>query len=118
VEIAELRAYLLSRPGAQEDFPFGPSPLVAKVGGKMFALLSAEARPPEISLKCDPIDAQIIRDQFPAVRPGYHLSKRHWNTVILDGSVPDTELLLMVDQSHRLVVKGLTRAAREALGLG
>jgi predicted DNA-binding protein (MmcQ/YjbR family) len=107
-----LRAYLLGKPGAVEDYPFGADALVPKVGGKMFALLALTADPPRISLKCDPIDAQFLRDQYPAVQPGYHMNKQHWNTVVVDGSIPEPELLRMIDESYRLVVKGLPRAMR------
>jgi predicted DNA-binding protein (MmcQ/YjbR family) len=77
MQLEALRAYLLSRPGATEDRPFGAQPLVAKVGGKMFALLSEDATPLDISLKCEPAHAQFLRDSFQAVRPGYHLNKEH-----------------------------------------
>ena len=114
-DLAPLRSFLLAQPGAVEDYPFGPSPLVLKVGGKIFALVSHDASPPEISLKCDPIDTQLLRDRYQAVRPGYHLNKRHWNTVTLDGSIPEPELHLMVTQSYKLVVAGLSRAERKRL---
>ncbi|MFO7170834.1 MAG: MmcQ/YjbR family DNA-binding protein [Chloroflexota bacterium] len=111
----ELRALLMGRPGASEDFPFGPEPLVAKVGGRMFALVSFRRPPLQISLKCDPYHAQLLRDTYPAVRPGYHLNKRHWITVTLDGSLPEELLRSLIDESYALVVRGLTRAARRAL---
>jgi predicted DNA-binding protein (MmcQ/YjbR family) len=117
MELAALRSYLLSRPGAAEDRPFGPQPLVAKVGGKIFALLDEGADPAHISLKCEPGHAQFLRDSFPAVRPGYHLNKQHWNTVTLDGSIPDEGIRSMVDESYRLVVMGLSRSARRQAGL-
>ncbi|WP_274364779.1 MmcQ/YjbR family DNA-binding protein [Paenibacillus thermotolerans] len=112
----ELAQYCLSRKGAQEDYPFGPRPLVIKVGGKMFALLSTEADGVHISLKCEPDMADLLRRQYATVLPGYHLNKRHWNTVIVDGSVPDEELKWMIDHSYAMVVKGLTRTEREKLG--
>jgi predicted DNA-binding protein (MmcQ/YjbR family) len=89
VDLTTLRAYLLIKRGAVEDRPFGPQPLVVKVGGKIFALVAEDATPPEVSLKCEPSHAQFLRDSFAAVRPGYHLNKEHWNTVRLDGSIPD-----------------------------
>ncbi len=113
----EVRAYLAAQPGAAEDRPFGPQPLVFKVGGKMFALIADEDLPLRVSLKCDPDQAQFLRDSFPAIQPGYHLSKAHWNTVTLDGSIPPEGVFALIDESHRLVVKGLTRAARAQLGL-
>lgn len=114
-DLQALRAYLGSKPGAVEDHPFGPQPLVMKVGGKMFALLAADAAPPQISLKCEPAHAQFLRDSFAAVQPGYHLNKEHWNTVTLDGSVADEGVRAMIDDSYRLVVGGLSQAARRRL---
>lgn len=111
----ELIRYCLTRTGAFEDFPFGPEPSVMKVGGKMFALISEDGAA-SISLKCDPFEADLLRAQYEAVKPGYHLNKRHWNTVTVDGSVPEQELLDMIDQSYGLVVRSLTKAEREKLG--
>lgn len=112
VDEQALREYVLGKPGAVEEYPFGPDAMVPKVGGKMFALIAVGSQPPRISLKCDPIDAQFLRDQYDAVQPGYHLNKQHWNTVTVDGSVPQAELLRMIDESYRLVVNSLPRAKR------
>lgn len=110
-----LRAILLQKPAATEELPFGPEVLVFKVKGKMFALVPWEDPAPSISLKCDPGEALFLRDIYPAVQPGYHLNKRHWNTITLDGSVPEPELLRLIDDSYRLVVQGLPKGEREAL---
>jgi predicted DNA-binding protein (MmcQ/YjbR family) len=115
MNLETLRTLLLSNAGATEDLPFGPDTLALKVGGKMFALVGLNSQPLRVSLKCDPIDAQYLRDTYPAVQPGYHLNKRHWNTVTLDGSVPEDEFLMMVERSYQLVVKGLSRAERQKL---
>ncbi len=115
MNLETLRSYLLSKPGAVEDHPFGPQPLVVKVGGKMFALVAEHATPPELSLKCEPAHAQFLRDAFPAVQPGYHLNKEHWNSVTLDGSIPDEGIHAMIDESYALVVKGLRKAVRQHL---
>jgi predicted DNA-binding protein (MmcQ/YjbR family) len=115
MDLATVRAYVLAKLDAAETYPFGPQPLVAKVGGKIFALLAEEATPPTISLKCEPQQALFLRDSFPAVRPGYHLNKEHWNTVTLDGSIPDEGVQAMIDDSYRLVVNSLSRAARQKL---
>ena len=115
MELAALQAYLLGKKGVTEERPFGPEALVYKVMGKMFALIAWEADPLTISLKCDPNEALFLRDIYPAVRPGYHLNKKHWNTVTIDGSVPQTEFLRMIDDSYYLVVKGLTKAQRQTL---
>ncbi len=111
-ELEPLRAYLLTKAGTTEERPFGPDALVFKVTGKMFALVAWEADPLTISLKCDPTLAQFLRDTYPAVQPGYHLNKRHWNTVTLDGRIPPDEIEEMIDNSYALVVKGLTKAQR------
>ncbi|MBG0784113.1 MAG: MmcQ/YjbR family DNA-binding protein [Anaerolineaceae bacterium] len=110
-----LCAYLDRKPGARRDLPFGPDSLVYKVLSKMFALVAWQADPMKITLKSDPVDAVILRKQYPAVKPGYYMSKKHWNTVTLDGTVPDEELLRMIDDSYQLVVQGMTRADRNTL---
>ena len=112
---AMLRDYCLSKNGAVAEFPFGPDAEVFKVMGKMFALIPVGANPPTISLKCDPVLAEMLRQTYPAVKPGYHLNKKHWNTITVDGSVPEDEVLEMIDQSYDLVVKGLKKADREKL---
>ena len=115
MKLETLRGWLLAKPGAVATYPFGPQPLVMKVGGKMFALVSENATPLQVSLKCEPAHAQFLRDTFPAVQPGYHLNKEHWNTVTLDGSIPSEGVATMIDESYRLVVRGLSRAARRQL---
>ncbi len=111
----QLQAYCLGKKGTVEERPFGPQALVYKVLGKMFALIAWEVDPLDISLKCDPDEALFLRDIYPAVRPGYHMNKRHWNTITIDGSIPQTELLRMIDDSYALVVKGLTKDQRSEL---
>ncbi|WP_067962992.1 MmcQ/YjbR family DNA-binding protein [Nocardiopsis trehalosi] len=103
-------------PESVETEPFAPGTPVYKVAGKMFALLSDDGRgPARVSLKCEPGLALDLRAQYPGVLPGYHLDKRHWNTVVLDGGVPDDEVVEMVWHSYRQVVKGLRRADRDRL---
>lgn len=108
-------AECLAKPGTAEDYPFGDEVAVFKVAGRMFALVPLGASPPSVSLKCDPGLAEELRARYAAVTPGYHLNKRHWNTVVLDGSVPDDEVLELVDHSYELVVAKLTRAQRARL---
>lgn len=110
-----LKHYLLGKPEAEEDFPFGPDAAVYKVHGKMFALVFRDGRHDAVNLKCHPLEAIELRDVFSAVRPGYHMNKKHWNTVTLDGSLPAGELQRMIDHSYGLVVKKLPKAVR--LGL-
>lgn len=107
-----LSTYLLHKKGTTEERPFGPEALVYKVMGKMFALVAWEERPLRVTLKCDPEHALALRDMYAAVQPGYHMNKQHWNTVTLDGSVPQDEVLAMIDHSYELVVKGLKKADR------
>jgi len=108
----ELRALCLALPGAREDFPFGDEVSVFKVGGKMFALCNLDAEPLQVSLKCDPDLAVQLRAGYPAIAPGYHLNKRHWNTVTVDGSLPDQMVTDLVSDSYDLVVAALPRARR------
>ena len=115
MDYAETRQYLLEKPDARESFPFGPECAVFKIKGKMFATLVEEDGVGRTNLKCDPDEALMLRDIFPAILPGYHMNKRHWNTVILDGSVPKVEISRMIDRSYGLVVKGLKKAQRQSL---
>lgn len=102
-----IKKYLLDKPEAKEDFPFGPEVAVYKVRDKMFALIGTENKEVRINLKCDPVEAEQLRMVFDAVIPGYHMNKKHWNTVIINGSIPDGEVKRMIDNSYQLVVKGL-----------
>jgi predicted DNA-binding protein (MmcQ/YjbR family) len=111
-----LRDHCLSFPGVEETFPFGARTSVFKVGGKMFALSQLGADSLRVSVKCEPALAQGPRESHPAVIPGYHLNKRHWNTVIIDGSLSDQMIEDMIEDSYDLVVSGLPRADRSALG--
>ena len=104
----------MSKKGAFEDRPFGPETAVFKVMRKMFGLLGDED-PLAANLKCDPDEAVFLRQMYTAVQPGYHMNKRHWNTVTVDGTIPDDEIRQMVDASYNLVVKSLKKADREAL---
>ncbi|GAB2843506.1 MmcQ/YjbR family DNA-binding protein [Streptomyces deserti] len=109
----QLRALCLSFNAAVEDFPFSPEISVFKVLGKMFALTNLDARPLTVNLKCDPEDAIRLRAEYPdLVIPGYHMNKRHWNTVTVDGGLPDRLVRDLVEDSYDLVVAGLPRADR------
>jgi predicted DNA-binding protein (MmcQ/YjbR family) len=110
-----LRSHCLAKAGAVEDFPFGEQVSVFKVSGKIFAIADLNAVPLEVSLKCEPELARALRAQHVAVRAGYRLNKRHWNTVTLDGSLGDDEVHGMIDDSYDLVVRSLTRPQRERL---
>jgi predicted DNA-binding protein (MmcQ/YjbR family) len=112
----ELRDHCLSFRGSSETFPFGPDMSVFKVAEKIFAISALRRRPLQISLKCDPLLAEQLREAHPAIGPGYHLNKRHWNTVTVDGSLPDQMLKDMVEDSYDLVVSRLSQARQRALG--
>ena len=111
----EVIAFCSGKPGSVEDYPFGDEVAVFKVAGKMFALVTMGSAPGNLSLKCDPDLAVGLRRRYAAITAGYHLSKRHWNTVTLDGSVPGDELLDLIDHSYELVVARLPRAERDKL---
>jgi len=109
----QLFAYCLSKPGSEETYPFDMTTAVFKVMNKMFALIGTGEL--SINLKCEPSHAEALRSLIPAVRPGYHMNKTHWNTVIIDGSIPDDQIVDMIDHSYDLVVKGLRARDREYL---
>lgn len=115
MDVDSARQYLLTKPETLEDYPFGPEVAVMKVRGKMFATLSVSGGEGRMNLKCDPDQALALRDIFPAVLPGYHMNKKHWNTVCLNGTVPEGEVRRMIDHSYALVVKGLPKAVREGM---
>ncbi|GGX51459.1 MmcQ/YjbR family DNA-binding protein [Streptomyces minutiscleroticus] len=109
----ELRAFCLSFDAAVEDFPFNPQTSVFKVCGKIFALTDPAARPLTVNLKCGPEDALRLRAGHPGlIVPGRHMNKRHWNTVTVDGGLPDTLVRELIEDSYDLVVAGLPRAER------
>ena len=106
MDIDEIIAYCLSKKGAEESFPFDETTLVMKVGGKIFILISLEVNF-WLNLKCDPERAIELRESYPAISPGYHMSKKHWNTIIADGTVNDDVLQKWIDHSYELVVASL-----------
>jgi predicted DNA-binding protein (MmcQ/YjbR family) len=112
MDLAQFREYCLSKPRATEGTPFGPDVLVFKVAGKMFALAALNELPPTVNLKCDPDLALDLRDRYEQVRPGYHMNKKHWNTVEIEGGISVVELRRMIDHSYELVVERLPKAAR------
>ena len=114
MERVELEEVLSSLRGAEASCPFGPGALVYKVRGRMFALLSGDDVP-SVTLKCVPEDGELLVGQFEAVKPGYHMNKRHWLTITLSGDVPDDLLRDLTEDSYKLVVKGLGKAVRAEL---
>ena len=118
MNIEQIREYCLSKKGTSEDFPFDEDTLVFKVLGKMFALTSLkkwEEGDYSINLKCDQDYAEELRTQYDSIYAGYHMNKKHWITVLMDGSVPDKKLCLWMDDSYNLVVAGLTKSQKKAL---
>lgn len=117
----DLENYILSKPGSWLDYPFGEGVAVYKVGSKdtakMFALIQEAKAPLQVSLKCDPLLAETLREKYETVLAGYHLNKKHWNTVLCTGQVPDDELHSFIDLSYHLVVSGLTQDEQQKLGL-
>jgi predicted DNA-binding protein (MmcQ/YjbR family) len=115
MNIESIRDYCLSKQEVTESFPFGEDTLVFKVLGKMFALLNLQGQL-SVNLKCDPEKAIELREEFSSVLPGYHMNKRYWNTVVLDGSVPDRLLKEWIDHSYNEVVKSLPKSRQKLLG--
>lgn len=115
MNIETFREYCLGKPAATEDTPFAPEDVVFKVEGKIFAIAALMEVPPRVNLKCDPDLALELRDRYEQVQPGYHMNKKHWNTVELDGVIPQAEIKKMVDDSYGLVVQSLPKAKREKL---
>ena len=112
MDLPDAIARCLAKPGAEETIPFGPDVLVYKVGGKMFALTNPDEFPPRVNLKCDPERAIELRDEFKGVIPGYHMNKKHWNTVTLDGSIPAELIAGWIDHSYDRVVASLPKSSR------
>src|SRR5881275_2384587 len=115
MDIEAFREYCLTKPHVTEGLPFGPDVVVFKVAGKMFALASLDEVPATVNLKCDPDRALELRDRYEQVRPGYHMNKKHWNTVEIEGGIPEAELRKMIDHSYDLVVQGVPRASRSKI---
>jgi predicted DNA-binding protein (MmcQ/YjbR family) len=116
MNIEEYRSYCLAKEQVTEEFPFDNETLVFKVAGKVFALTNVTEFV-SVNLKCDPEKAVELRDQYPAVMPGYHMNKKHWNTVLLDGSIPDKLLKTWIDDSYKNVIKSLSKSQQFNLGL-
>jgi predicted DNA-binding protein (MmcQ/YjbR family) len=115
MDLENFREYCLSKSQVTESTPFGEDVLVFKVVGKIFALASLDDVPPRVNLKCDPEVALDLRDRYEEITPGYHMNKRHWNTVVLTGRVADPELRRMIDHSYELVCARLPKSSRSNL---
>lgn len=117
MEQSKLEQYLSTLPGAESSYPFGPEALVYKVMGKMFALVSQLDDSPRLTVKIVPADGEVLVEQFAAIIPGYHMNKRHWITLTLDGDVPDSMMIDLSKQSYELVAAKLTKAEKNRLAL-
>ena len=115
MDVETLKEYALAKRATTQDFPFDNETLVIRVKNKIIALIPLNAVPQRVNLKCDPAWAEILRQTYTAITPGYHMNKRHWNTIIFDGTISDEEILEMVDHAYDQVVKGLPKRDREAL---
>ena len=109
MNLQELREYCLVKPGVEETTPFGPDTLVFKVAGKAFLLTGFENNPVQFNVKCDPEKAIDLRERYPCVQPGFHMNKKHWNTIVVDGSVSIKLVKEWIDDSYALVVAGFSR---------
>jgi len=103
MDVEQLREYCISRPGAEEGFPFGTDTLVFKINNKIFLLVSLNKQPLQFNVKCDPEKALELREQYPCILPGYHMNKKYWNTVVVDGSLTVKQLQSYIDDSYMLV---------------
>jgi predicted DNA-binding protein (MmcQ/YjbR family) len=116
MNVEEFRVYCLSKPLVTEEFPFDETTLVFKVAGKMFALTGLDDPEFKVNLKCDPDRAVVLREEYESIRPGWHMNKRHWNTVHVDGALPEELFRELIDHSYDLVVKGLPKRIRDQIG--
>jgi predicted DNA-binding protein (MmcQ/YjbR family) len=117
MNIEQFREYCLAKPATSEDFPFGEENLCLRVGGKIFAITDLVEQPLRANLKCDPDYAVELRERHDEVMPGYHMNKKHWNTVMLEGNLEHRLLCQLIDHSYDLVVGSLKKFDREALGV-
>lgn len=115
MNIEELRDYCISKKGVEETLPFGPDTLVFKVMGKVFLLVGLDGSPLQFNVKCDPEKAIELREKYSFVKPGYHMNKKHWNTIVVDGAAKEKLLLEFIDDSYGLVVKGLPKTEQKKL---
>jgi len=115
MDIESLRMYCLAKKAAKEEFPFGDSTIVFKVKGKMFLAVGLDRKPLQFNVKSDPEKITELRERYDAVKPGYHMNKNHWNTVVVDGSIPEKLLREMIDESYLLIIKSLPKKDQSGL---
>jgi predicted DNA-binding protein (MmcQ/YjbR family) len=117
LNLKRIKQYCATKPGSREGYPFGPETLVFKVLSKMYALVGEDDNPLHMNLKCDPEQAPVLRSMHESVLPGYHMNKEHWNTIVLDGTLPDELIFKLIDDSYDLVAAGLKKSEKEKLEL-
>jgi len=115
MDLGTVLEHCRKKKGVTEDFPFADTTLTVRVGGRIFLLTDIRSDPLRVNLKCDPLIALDLRDEFPSVIPGYHMNKVHWNTVVLDGSIPVERVLWMIDHSYKMVLLKLRKHERERI---
>jgi predicted DNA-binding protein (MmcQ/YjbR family) len=116
MDIESLREYCLQKKGVREEFPFGDATLVFKVEGKIFLLAGLNNLPLQFNIKCDPEKVMELRERYTSIQPGYHMNKRHWNTILVDGSLPEKMLRSMIDDSYELIINSLPNSVQRSLG--
>ena len=116
MDIETLREYCLDKPGVEEALPFGPDTLVYKVNGKIFLITGLNEETLSFNVKCDPELAVELREKYDCVKPGYHMNKKHWNTIVADGSVPNKKLIEWIDRSYQLVAKTTPQKMKKRSG--
>ncbi len=117
MNIEQFREYCLSKKGVSEDFPFDETSLCFRVMGKIFAITDTEDLPLFFNLKCDPERAADLRERHPGIKPGWHMNKKHWNSVVPDEDVPEDLIYELIDHSYDLIAKSLKKSDREKLSM-
>ena len=115
MNVETLREYCLSKKAVTEDFPFGETTLVFRVMEKIFLLVALDASPLQFNAKCNPEKAVELREEYDAIKPGYHMNKKHWNTIVIDGTIPNALIKEMIDDSYDLIVQSLPKKLRNEL---
>src|ERR1700712_1143622 len=116
MDLETIRKYCLEKKSTTESFPFGETTLVFKVSGKVFLLMGLDNQPLQFNVKCDPEKAEELREEYSSVTPGFHMNKKHWNTVVLNGQIPLKKIREMIDDSYELVARSLPLNERKKLG--
>lgn len=117
ISLKDIRRYCNAKNGVSEDFPFDITTLVFRVGKKIFLLIDIDSDPLNVNMKCDPFLSLELRRRYWQITPGYHMNKKHWNTIIIDGQIPEKEIFMLIDHSYDLVLKSLKKSERNLFNL-